>query len=155
MIPLPQPRFKPFLQTLGRRNESTRTIASARGLAAKTSTLESPADNRMRTVVSQASLKAAFCPAPAPSGPVCPGIAMLLPEGKPLPNTGHVRTAVFDRQFFSPSNGKDFPGIPSVQIREIRVSFRVFSGQSVHLTAFGLRISAGGPAQGPDRAGAN
>ena len=33
-----------------------------------------------------------------------------IPEGKALPNIGKVRTAVFDGQFFSPSNGKDFPG---------------------------------------------
>ncbi len=33
-----------------------------------------------------------------------------IPEGKALPNIGRVRTAVFDGQFFSPSNGKDFPG---------------------------------------------
>lgn len=34
----------------------------------------------------------------------------VIPEGKPLPNPSIVRTAVFDGQFFSPSNGKDFPG---------------------------------------------
>ena len=88
MIPLPQPRFKPFHQTLGRWGEYTRTVASARGLAAKTSTLESPADNRLRTVVFQAGLKAGFCPAMASSGPVCPGIALLLAyclAARPLP----------------------------------------------------------------------
>jgi len=34
----------------------------------------------------------------------------VIPEGKSLPNPGIVHTAVFDGQFFSPSNGKDFPG---------------------------------------------
>ena len=34
----------------------------------------------------------------------------VIPEGKALPNPGKVQTAVFDGQFFSPSNGKDFPG---------------------------------------------
>src|ERR1017187_852329 len=34
--------------------------------------------NRLRTVVFQAGLKAGFCPALASSGPVCPGIALLL-----------------------------------------------------------------------------
>jgi len=34
----------------------------------------------------------------------------VIPEGKQLPNPGKVHTAVFDGQFFSPSNGKDFPG---------------------------------------------
>ena len=34
----------------------------------------------------------------------------VIPEGKALSNPGKVRTAVFDGQFFSPSNGKDFPG---------------------------------------------
>src|ERR1017187_3789152 len=33
----------------------------------------------------------------------------VLPEGKPLPKAGKVNTAVFDGQFFSPANGKDFP----------------------------------------------
>lgn len=33
-----------------------------------------------------------------------------IPEGKPLPKPGKVNTAVFDGQFFSPANGKDFPG---------------------------------------------
>jgi Protein of unknown function (DUF499) len=33
-----------------------------------------------------------------------------IPEGKPLPKPGKVNTAVFDGQFFSPTNGKDFPG---------------------------------------------
>ncbi len=33
-----------------------------------------------------------------------------IPEGKVLPSIGKVHTAVFDGQFFSPSNGKDFPG---------------------------------------------
>jgi hypothetical protein len=36
------------------------------------------ASNRLRTVVFQAGLKAGFCPALASSGPVCPGIALLL-----------------------------------------------------------------------------
>ena len=42
----------------------------------------------MRAVVFQAGLKAAFCPALASSGPVCPGIALLLahcPAALPLP----------------------------------------------------------------------
>jgi hypothetical protein len=155
---LPQPHLKrflqPFHQTLGRCGEYTRTVACARGLAAKTSTLESPADNRLRTVVFQAGLnlnpaigceqqrredakkkpgngkfagwfgftcqvkasdfgevpcipwfpafassclccstaefrlKAGFCPALASSGPVCPGIALLLAgclAARPLP----------------------------------------------------------------------
>ena len=34
----------------------------------------------------------------------------VIPEGRALPNPGKVQTAVFDGQFFSPSNGKDFPG---------------------------------------------
>jgi len=34
--------------------------------------------NRLRTVVFQAGLKAGLCPAPAASGPVCHGIALLL-----------------------------------------------------------------------------
>src|SRR5712692_5507449 len=34
----------------------------------------------------------------------------VIPEGKPLPKPGKVNTAVFDGQFFSPANGKDFPG---------------------------------------------
>jgi hypothetical protein len=33
----------------------------------------------------------------------------IIPEGKPLPKPGKVNTAVFDGQFFSPANGKDFP----------------------------------------------
>ena len=33
-----------------------------------------------------------------------------IPEGKPLPKPGKVNTAVFDGQFFSPANGKEFPG---------------------------------------------
>jgi len=33
-----------------------------------------------------------------------------IPEGKPLPKPGKVNTAVFDGQFFSPTNGKDLPG---------------------------------------------
>ena len=57
IIPLRRPRFKPFLRTLGRRDEYTRNIASPRGLDGKTSTLESPADNRLRTVDFQAGLK--------------------------------------------------------------------------------------------------
>src|ERR1039457_6132641 len=39
-------------------------------------------------VVFQAGLKAGFCPAPASSGPVCPGIALLLAHclaARPLP----------------------------------------------------------------------
>src|SRR6266705_2019220 len=32
-----------------------------------------------------------------------------IPEGKPLAKPGKVNTAVFDGQFFSPSNGKDWP----------------------------------------------
>jgi hypothetical protein len=32
-----------------------------------------------------------------------------IPEGKPLAKPGKVNTAVFDGQFFSPTNGKDFP----------------------------------------------
>ena len=85
---MPRPRFKPFLQTLGRRDDYTRTIASPRGLDAKTSSLESPADSRLRTVVFQAGLKAGFCPALASSSPVCPGIALLLAHclaARPLP----------------------------------------------------------------------
>ena len=42
----------------------------------------------MRTVVFQAGLKAGFCPALASSGPVCPGIALLLAHclaARPLP----------------------------------------------------------------------
>ena len=35
----------------------------------------------MRTIVFQAGLKAGFCPALASSGPVCPGIALLLAHG--------------------------------------------------------------------------
>ena len=65
-----------------------RTTASPRGLDAKTSTLESPADNRLRPVVFQAGLKAGFCPALASAGPVCPGIALLLAHclaARPLP----------------------------------------------------------------------
>src|ERR1035437_5357163 len=44
--------------------------------------------NRLRTVVFQAGLKAGFCPALASSGPVCPGIALLLAAcvaARPLP----------------------------------------------------------------------
>jgi hypothetical protein len=44
--------------------------------------------NRLRTAVFQAGLKAGFCPAPASSGPVCPGIALLLARclaARPLP----------------------------------------------------------------------
>jgi len=44
--------------------------------------------NRLRTVVFQAGLKAGFCPALAASGPVCPGIALLLAHclaARPLP----------------------------------------------------------------------
>src|ERR1035437_9138779 len=44
--------------------------------------------NRLRTVVFQAGLKAGFCPALASSGPVCPGIALLLAHcltARPLP----------------------------------------------------------------------
>jgi hypothetical protein len=44
--------------------------------------------NRLRTVVFHAGLKTGFCPAPASSGPVCPGIALLLAHGLapwPLP----------------------------------------------------------------------
>jgi hypothetical protein len=33
----------------------------------------------------------------------------IIPEGKPLPKPGKVNRAVFDGQFFSPANGKDFP----------------------------------------------
>jgi hypothetical protein len=33
-----------------------------------------------------------------------------IPEGKALPNVPKVPTAVFDGQFFSPANGKEFPG---------------------------------------------
>jgi hypothetical protein len=33
-----------------------------------------------------------------------------IPEGKALPRIGKVRTAVFDGQFFSPSDGKEIPG---------------------------------------------
>ncbi len=33
----------------------------------------------------------------------------VIPEGKPLPKTGKVNVAVFDGQFFSASNGKEFP----------------------------------------------
>jgi predicted AAA+ superfamily ATPase len=33
----------------------------------------------------------------------------IIHEGKPLPKPGKVNTAVFDGQFFSPANGKDFP----------------------------------------------
>jgi hypothetical protein len=75
---LPQPRFKPFLQTLGRRSEYTRSIASSRGLDAKTSTLESPVDNRLRTVVFQAGLKAGFSRQWPPPARIAPGIALLL-----------------------------------------------------------------------------
>src|SRR5207253_3900135 len=32
-----------------------------------------------------------------------------IPEGKPLPKAGEANTAVFDGQFFSAANGKDFP----------------------------------------------
>src|ERR1035441_830885 len=44
--------------------------------------------NRLRTVVFQAGLRAGFCPALASSGPVCPGIALLLAHcvaPRPLP----------------------------------------------------------------------
>jgi hypothetical protein len=44
--------------------------------------------NRLRPVVFQAGLKTGLCPAPASSGPVCPGIAMLPPHclaARPLP----------------------------------------------------------------------
>ena len=44
--------------------------------------------SRLRTVVFQAGLKADFCPALASSGPVCPGIALLLAHclaAQPLP----------------------------------------------------------------------
>jgi hypothetical protein len=44
--------------------------------------------NRLRTVVFQAGLKAGFCPALAFSGPVCPGMALLLAHclaARPLP----------------------------------------------------------------------
>ena len=44
--------------------------------------------NRLRTVVFQAALKAGLRPAPASSGPVCPGIALLLAHclaARPLP----------------------------------------------------------------------
>src|ERR1035441_2002534 len=44
--------------------------------------------DRLRTVVFQAGLKAGFCPALASSGPVCPGIALLLAHclaARPLP----------------------------------------------------------------------
>jgi AraC-like DNA-binding protein len=44
--------------------------------------------NRLRTIVFQAGLKAGFCPALASSGPVCPGIALLLAHcltARPLP----------------------------------------------------------------------
>ena len=34
----------------------------------------------------------------------------VLPEGRPLPKVGKVRTAVFDGQFFDASNGKEIPG---------------------------------------------
>ena len=33
----------------------------------------------------------------------------VIPEGKPLPKPGKVNVAVFDGQFFSASNGKEFP----------------------------------------------
>ena len=42
----------------------------------------------MRTIVFQAGLKAGFCPALASSGPVCPGISLLLAHclaARPLP----------------------------------------------------------------------
>jgi hypothetical protein len=42
----------------------------------------------MRTVVCQAGLKAGFCPALVASGPVCPGLALLLAHcvaARPLP----------------------------------------------------------------------
>ena len=32
----------------------------------------------------------------------------VIPEGKPLPRPGKVETAVFDGQFFSVTNGKEF-----------------------------------------------
>jgi hypothetical protein len=44
--------------------------------------------SRLRTVVFQTGLKAGFCPAMASSGPVCPGIALLLAHclaARPLP----------------------------------------------------------------------
>src|ERR1035437_7568412 len=44
--------------------------------------------NRLRTVVFRAGLKAGFCPSLASSGPVCPGIALLLAHclaARPLP----------------------------------------------------------------------
>jgi hypothetical protein len=37
----------------------------------------------------------------------------VIPEGKPLPKTGKVNVAVFDGQFFSASNGKEFPHFKS------------------------------------------
>src|SRR5262249_49364140 len=33
-----------------------------------------------------------------------------IPEGRGLPDPGKVRTAVFDGQFFDPTNGKQIPG---------------------------------------------
>jgi hypothetical protein len=47
----------------------------------------------MRTVVFQAGLKAGFCPALASSGPVCPGIALLLAHClavRPLPTANAI-----------------------------------------------------------------
>ena len=44
--------------------------------------------NRLRTIVFQAGLKAAFCPTLTSPGPVCPGIALLLAHSlaaRPLP----------------------------------------------------------------------
>src|ERR1035441_7492823 len=44
--------------------------------------------DRLSPVVFQAGLKAGLCPAPASSGPVCPGIALLLAHclaARPLP----------------------------------------------------------------------
>jgi hypothetical protein len=44
--------------------------------------------NRLRTIVFQAGLKAAFCPTLTSPGPVCPGIALLLAHclaARPLP----------------------------------------------------------------------
>ena len=44
--------------------------------------------DRLSPVVFQAGLKASLCPPPASSGPVCPGIALLIAQGRaswPLP----------------------------------------------------------------------
>jgi|ERR1035441_3881988 hypothetical protein len=61
----------------------------------------------VRTVVFQAGLKAGFCPALASSGPVCPGIVLLLAHclaARPLPPTHALGDGVTP-----PENGQNLP----------------------------------------------